>query len=118
MHRSSVIVCAINHWSRSPFHAGPPCAKFAYHYRRYWYPSTTGIVACPEDPTSCPAPPEWYPDLTRSLGAPLGPRTLVSPYVWSREFEHATVHLDLNRPNASAVTFKTTAEPAGSTSVV
>jgi len=77
-----------------------------WFYGGYWYPSNTGIIACPEDPDACPAPPEWYPALNRPLGAPLGPRTLVAPYVWTREFEHASVRLDLNQPNASAVNFK------------
>jgi hypothetical protein len=70
------------------------------------YPSTTGIVACPEDPESCPSPPEWYPDLDKPLGAPMGQRVEVAPYVWTREFEHATVHLNLNRPNESKVLFR------------
>jgi len=56
---------------------------------------------------SCAAPPEWYADLDKPLGAPLGPRKLVAPYVWVRKFEHASVRLDLNTPNASAVTFST-----------
>ena len=48
---------------------------------------------------------EWYPDLKKPLGKPLGPRVETSPYVWDRQFEHASVHLDLNRPNASKVVF-------------
>eukprot|EP00040_Diaphanoeca_grandis_P028713 m.166681 g.166681 ORF g.166681 m.166681 type:complete len:442 (+) comp31437_c0_seq1:138-1463(+) len=76
-------------------------------YAGYWYPSGTGYIACPEDLESCPAPPEWYPDLDKPLGAPLGDRVMVSPYVWTRRFEHATVHLNLNMPNASGVTFTT-----------
>ena len=77
-----------------------------WFYGGYWYPSTTGIVACPDDPASCPAPPEWYPDLDKDLGKPLGARKPVGPYAWEREFEHASVHLDLFRPKASKVTFK------------
>lgn len=73
-------------------------------YGGVWY-GPDGYLDCPEDPTSCPAPPEWYPDLEKKLGAPLGPRKMVSPYVWTRRFEHASVLLDLNRPNASSVTF-------------
>lgn len=76
-----------------------------WFYGGYWYPSTTGIIACPTDLSSCPAPPEWYPPLNKPLGAPVGPRVEISPYVWKREFAHATVLLDLNRPNASSVTF-------------
>jgi hypothetical protein len=81
-------------------------------YAAYWYESHTGYLACPEDPDSCAAPPEWYADLDKPLGAPLGPRKLVAPYTWERKFEHASVRLDLNMPNASAVTFSTAADGA------
>jgi hypothetical protein len=65
-----------------------------------------GIVACPEGPESCPSPTEWYPDLDDPLGAPMGQRVEVAPCVWTREFEHATVHLNFNRPNESKVSFR------------
>ena len=81
-------------------------ANTYWMYAGYWYESHTGYIACPEDLSSCAAPPEWYPDLDKPLGAPLGPRALVGPYAWKREFEKATVHLDLNRPNESGVVFK------------
>jgi len=74
-------------------------------YAGYWYDSSTGYIACPEDLNSCPAPPGWYPDLEKPLGEPLGARVEIAPYVWTRKFEHATVHLDLNHPKASVVTF-------------
>jgi hypothetical protein len=74
-------------------------------YSGIWYDADQGYLPCNDDPSSCPAPQEWYPDLLKPLGAPLGKRTEVSPYVFEREFEHAKVHLDLNRPNASIVTF-------------
>jgi hypothetical protein len=75
-------------------------------YAGYWYSSNTGYIACPDDLDSCAAPSEWYPDLNKPLGKPLGERKPVGAYIWTREFEHATVHLDLNQPNASRVTFK------------
>jgi len=31
----------------------------------------------------------------------------VAPYVWTREFEHASVRLDLLQRNASKVTYRT-----------
>jgi hypothetical protein len=34
-----------------------------------------------------------------------GPRTLIAPYVWTREFAHASVTLNLLQKNASGVTF-------------
>ena len=69
------------------------------------YSSNTGYIACPEAPSSCPAPPEWFPDLKKPLGKPKGPRQLVGPYAWTREFEHASVRLDLFNRNASKVTY-------------
>ena len=75
-------------------------------YGGYWYDSRTGYLPCPDDPASCAHVPEWFPPLDKPLGAPLGDRKLVSPYVWIREFEHASVLLDLNARNNSKVTFK------------
>ena len=74
-------------------------------YGGYWYNANTGYIACPEDLKSCPCPPEWFPALKLPLGPPLGPRKLVAPYVWTREFEHASVRLDLMKKDNSAVTF-------------
>lgn len=81
-------------------------ANTYWFYGAYWYSSTTGYIPCPDDPNSCPAPPEWYPELKKPLGAPKGPRVSISPYVWTREFEHATVYLNLYKPNSSNVTYK------------
>ena len=75
-------------------------------YGGYWYDARTGYLPCPDDPSSCAHVPEWFPDLDKPLGAPLGARKLVAPYVWEREFEHASVRLDLNVRNQSKVTFK------------
>jgi hypothetical protein len=44
--------------------------------------------------------------LKTPLGAPTGPRKLVAAYAWTREFEHASVYLDLFNTTASKVTFK------------
>ena len=74
-------------------------------YAGYWYSSDTGYIACPEDLTKCACPPEWHPDLKKQLGAPKGPRQLVAPYTWTREFEHASVRLDLLDRDASSVTY-------------
>jgi hypothetical protein len=81
----------------------PPAALRSYGGT--WYGVHTGMVDCPENRNSCPTPPEWYPDLDKPLGAPLGKRVEVAPYVFRREFEHATVHLDLNMPNRSKTTY-------------
>ena len=76
-----------------------------WFYGSTWYSQSGGFIPCPNDIESCRAPPEWYPDLKKPLGAPLGPRVEVDAYVWTREFEHASVLLNLIHPNVSKVTF-------------
>ena len=76
-----------------------------WFYGGVWYSGSQGYVPCPDGDRPCYAPPEWYPDLKKPLGAPKGTRKEVAPYVFERQFEHALVHLDLNQPNASKVTF-------------
>lgn len=82
-------------------------ANIYWFYGGVWYELHQGFVTCPEAPESCSAPPEWYPALQKSLGPPQGARKLVAgkKYEWTREFEHATVHLNLNNPNVSKVIF-------------
>lgn len=74
-------------------------------YAGYWYSGDTGYLPCDDHPDACPAPSEWYPDLYKPLGAPLGSRVSVGTNIWTREFEHAHVYLNLNDPNASKVSF-------------
>ena len=31
-----------------------------WFYGGTWYDSNTGVIACPDDPTSCPSPLDWY----------------------------------------------------------
>ncbi len=81
-------------------------ANVYWFYGATWYSARGGYLACPENLDSCPAPPEWYPDLKKPLGAPLGPRVETSPYVWTREFEHASVYLNFNEWNTSKVIFR------------
>ena len=65
-----------------------------------------GYYTCPDNPDSCPAPPEWYPDLKKNLGQPIDPvMNEVSPYIFERKFQHAFVHLDLNNVNKTFVKF-------------
>jgi hypothetical protein len=96
------------HFSSKAFHLRLYLDLFTtynIHSSDYRYSSNTGYIACPEAPSSCPAPPEWFPDLKKPLGKPKGPRQLVGPYAWTREFEHASVRLDLFNRNASKVTY-------------
>lgn len=55
---------------------------------------------------SCNSPNEadWYPNLTKKLGAPLGNYT-VNGNIYTREFEYASVYLDLDSQPATYVSF-------------
>ena len=72
--------------------AGPA----TYFTQAAWYASYQGFAPCPAAPGTCVDP--AYPDLQRSLGPPRGPRAQVGAYKWVREFEHASVSLDLDDP--------------------
>lgn len=51
-----------------------------------------------------PSVEQWYPNLGQYLGAPLG-AYVQSGNTYTREFENASVYLDLANPEASTVTF-------------
>jgi hypothetical protein len=76
-----------------------------------WYEGRQGFFPCPEAPDTCATPDDFYADyLDRPLGPPLGARRKAagSAYRWTREFEHATVTLDLDDPvGGSGVVFRT-----------
>ena len=58
-----------------------------------------GFVPCDDAPDTCALSSSFYADyLKRPLGAPKGKRVKVGAYKWTREFEHATVTLDLTSP--------------------
>jgi len=64
-----------------------------------WYQDQQGFMPCPDRPNSCALGDSFYADyLKKPLGSPKGLRKKVSAYKWTREFEHATVTLDLNNP--------------------
>ena len=73
-----------------------------------WYADDQGFYTCPDAPTTCAAPEDFYADyLQKPLGKPLGARKAAGPYKWTREFEHASVTLDLNGDpvEGSGITF-------------
>ena len=64
-----------------------------------WYQDNQGFAPCRSDPGSCAFDPSFYSDyLKQPLGRPLNVRAKVGDYKWVREFEHATVTVDLNSP--------------------
>ena len=64
-----------------------------------WYEDRQGFIPCPDAPDTCATPADFYAEyLDRPLGPPLGARRKVAAYRWTREFEHATVTLDLDDP--------------------
>jgi hypothetical protein len=75
-----------------------------------WYMTYLGGLPCDIAPqnqgSNCNSPNEadWYKNLSYSLGAPLGPYS-VSGTVYTREFENASVYLDLWNPQMASVTF-------------
>ena len=58
----------------------------------------------PYDPDST-VPPGFYPELECQLGAPLAAAKMVANWTYVREFEHATVYVDLTSRASSNVTF-------------
>jgi hypothetical protein len=68
-----------------------------------WYTQFQGAIGCNGDST-CVAPEPWYADLYRPLGRPLGPAVRMNN-TWTRRFERAVSYWDLDRPNASGVTW-------------
>jgi hypothetical protein len=64
-----------------------------------WYSDNQGFAPCPDNPASCAFDPSFYSDyLKQPLGKPLNVRQKVGYYKWTREFEHATVTVDLTSP--------------------
>lgn len=58
-----------------------------------WFWSAGDFVPFGEDHT---CPDNWYPQFNCPLGAPLGPPKDEGNYKYTREFEHASVFVDLN----------------------
>ena len=71
----------------------------------WFYDWETGYGACPDAPAHCSAPPAWYPEFSKPLGKPLG-KAQRKGTVWTREFEGASVYVDLADRALSAVTWR------------
>lgn len=70
----------------------------------WWYPVTDGVTVCPDDPSSCMAPPQWYPDVDRVVGAPKG-KAVRAGNTFTRSFENVDVYLDLDEPLKSKLSW-------------
>ena len=74
----------------------------------WWYSEADGYwaPASVAEANLTSAPLGWYPDLQRPVGAPRGPAARVaggSGWVYQRDFEHATVTVDLADYKAGAI---------------
>ena len=69
----------------------------------WFYTIADGYIPCKAG-VECGMPSEWYPEFTRPLGPPKAAATRQGT-VWTREFEHASVYVDLADRSASKVTW-------------
>ena len=78
------------------------------------YADNQGFAPCRTHPGTCAFDPSFYSDyLKQPLGKPLGVRKAAGDYRWTREFEHATVTLDLKSPlQGTSIVFHKTSPAA------
>ena len=69
----------------------------------WFYQMQDGNIPCPAA-IECGMPSSWYPEFSRPLGAPKGPAVKKGP-IWTREFAHASVHVDIRARSASEITW-------------
>eukprot|EP00117_Sycon_ciliatum_P000413 scpid66101/ scgid6483/ len=69
----------------------------------WFYSIEDGYIPCKAG-VECGMPSEWYPEFTRPLGPPKAAATRQGT-VWTREFEHASVYVDLADRSASRITW-------------
>eukprot|EP00045_Choanoeca_perplexa_P015967 m.208259 g.208259 ORF g.208259 m.208259 type:complete len:459 (-) comp17131_c0_seq1:1160-2536(-) len=74
--------------------------NFWWSYSWFWHM----IDIEPFDPAST-VPSGFFPELSCQLGEPKGPAKMVDRWLYVREFEYATVHVDLTKRADSNVTF-------------
>jgi hypothetical protein len=68
----------------------------------------SGYAPCDDNRTLCLAPDGWHPAFSKHLGPPHGPaiQSGVNGTVWTREFDGASVYVDLKNRSASRITWK------------
>lgn len=69
----------------------------------WWYEMQDGNIPCPPG-IECGMPSSWYPEFSKPLGAPKGP-AVKNGYIWTREFAHASVYVDVRSRSASKITW-------------
>lgn len=69
----------------------------------WFYEVQDGNIPCPAG-IECGMPSAWYPEFSKPLGPPKGP-AVNDGYVWTREFEHASVYVDARSRYASNITW-------------
>lgn len=72
----------------------------------WFYDTASGFYMCPEDPNSCLGPLKWYESFTRPLGNPLHDPVSDGAFIWSREYEHASVSIDIRDRTKSTISWK------------
>ncbi len=81
----------------------------------WFYNLEDGYIPCPGTvtidnltmPIECGMPTQWYAEFERPLGPPLHPAKCTNGTVWTREFKHASVFLDLRDINKARITWHT-----------
>ena len=69
----------------------------------WFYQAQDGNFPCPAG-IECGMPSSWYPEFSKPLGAPKG-AAVKNGHVWTREFGHASVYVDVRSRTASKVTW-------------
>ncbi len=71
----------------------------------WFYDLEDGYIPCPAH-IECGMPNEWFAEYGRPLGPPNGPAiTDAEKNVWRREFQHASVYVDVRNRTASSITW-------------
>jgi hypothetical protein len=69
----------------------------------WFYEAQDGNFPCP-DGVECGMPSEWYAEYSKPLGPPNGP-AVKNGFIWTREFAHASVYVDVRSRYASKITW-------------
>lgn len=69
----------------------------------WFYQMQDGNIPCPAG-IECGMPSSWYPEFSKPLGPPDGPAVKNGP-IWTRNFAHASVHVDVRSRLASKITW-------------